>query len=122
MRIRFLVFVALLSLTLATPVWTAKPVYTPPPPPMPEEVTQDDAPQKPAAMETPSRGQLLYENHCMGCHESVDSIRARRHVESLSGLRVEVSRWATYTNLPWGTEEVEEVVQHLNIRYYSFEK
>jgi hypothetical protein len=68
-----------------------------------------------------SRGQLLYENHCMSCHESVVHIRTQQQVRSLSALRERVQHWATYMQLRWGREEVEEVVGHLNSQYYKFE-
>ena len=66
------------------------------------------------------RGQLLYENHCMGCHESVVYIRTRRLIKSLPELHEETGRWATYTNLPWGKEELEDVVEFLNSRFYKY--
>lgn len=120
-RATSVVLIALLSLCAAAPLHAAKLVDAPPPPPMPEGPDEEEAkPQKPALIEKPSRGQQLYENHCMGCHESVAYIRTRRHIKSLPELREEVSRWATYTNLPWGREELEDVVEYLNSRHYRF--
>jgi hypothetical protein len=116
------VSIAVLSLLLSLPVCAAKLIYAPPPPEMPDvQLEQDGTPRKPALTATPSRGQLLYENHCMGCHESVIHIRTRQQVKSLPALRAEVARWATNARLPWGKEDVEEVVRHLNDRHYQFQ-
>jgi hypothetical protein len=122
MRIRSLPL-AVLTLTLSLPALAAKLVDAPLPPAMPEgQPERDGAPKKAVKEDTPSRGQLLYENHCTGCHESVVYIRNRRQVQSLPALRAEVVRWASYTNLSWGKEEVEEVVHYLNRHYYSLER
>lgn len=69
----------------------------------------------------PPRSQMLYENHCMSCHESVVHIRGNRRTESLTKLRRRVSHWANYLHVRWGEEEVEEVVTYLNNHYYTFE-
>lgn len=115
--------IAALSLLLSVPVWAAKLIEVPPPPPMPDTpIEQDGTPQKPVKIDTPSRGQLLYENHCMGCHESVAQIRTRQQVKSHAALREAVARWATNINLPWGKEEIEEVTRYLGTQYYKFEK
>lgn len=115
--------IAVLSLLLSLPVCAAKLIYAPPPPAMPEAPLEEDGtPKKPALIDAPSRGQLLYENHCMACHESVVRIRTRQQVKSLPALRAEVARWATYANLPWSKEEIEEVARYLDTQYYRFEK
>ena len=67
-----------------------------------------------------SRGQMLYENHCLGCHESVLFIREKRTVGSLVLLRNTVLQWAVETKLPWGTEEIDDVTGYLNSAYYRF--
>jgi mono/diheme cytochrome c family protein len=73
-------------------------------------------------IETPSRGQLLYENQCIACHESVVHIRSNRGVKSLPELQAAVARWATYAKPSWDSEEIEEVTRYLDSRYYKFEK
>lgn len=67
-----------------------------------------------------SRGQMLYENHCLGCHESVLFIREKRTVRSFPDIRAAALRWAAETKLPWGTEEIDDVTGHLNRTYYHF--
>ena len=117
------IYIAALTLTLSLPALAAKLIDAPPPPPMPDvPLEEDGTPQKPLLPGTPSRGQLLYENHCMGCHESVAQIRTRQQVKSQPALRQAVARWAANINLPWGKEEIEEVTRYLGTQYYKFEK
>lgn len=118
-HVRRFVWAWLLALSL--PAGAAKLLDAPLPPPMPAaELDHDGTPRQPALTETPSRGQLLYENHCTSCHESVLQIRARHAVRSLPELRAQVGRWAANSRLPWGKEEIEEVVRYLNSRHYGF--
>jgi len=113
----------LLALAGTLPVWAGSSPQ--PVPPIQEQAIESpsiNAPrQKPVKPEAPSRGQLLYENHCMVCHESVVHIRTRQQARSLPALRAQVQHWVTYMQLRWGKEEIEEVVGHLNSQYYKFE-
>jgi hypothetical protein len=76
--------------------------------------------QKPVTLPAPPRGQLLYENHCLSCHESVVHIRAGRRAKSLPEIRAWVMHWSGYLQLRWSREEVDDVVNHLNDHYYTF--
>jgi hypothetical protein len=122
MRTRVMICATLLALAGTLPVWASSSPQ--PMPPIQEQAIESpsmNAPrQKPVKPEAPSRGQLLYENHCMVCHESVVHIRSQQHVQSLPALQSQVLHWAAYMKLRWGKEETEEVVSHLNDRYYKF--
>ncbi len=83
--------------------------------PVPAQAEKDRLP-----MPLVSRGQMLYENHCTSCHESVLFIRERRDVKTLPALGEEVRRWVRETKLPWGNEEIAEVVGYLNRSFYRF--
>ena len=89
------------------------------PPPIPGK----SAPDKPgnAKRIEPrfSRGQLLYENHCTECHTSVAHIRADRRVRTMKDLEAWVMRWAGQRKLQWSADDVAEVVDYLNGRYYQ---
>lgn len=111
--------VAALLLLLALPAWPAKLVEAPPPPPMPEGLP-DEYETQPAAAETMKPGQVLYENHCTSCHESVARVSLRRTLSSLPELREQVGRRADEARLQWSGEEVEAVVRYLNGRHYRF--
>jgi mono/diheme cytochrome c family protein len=108
---------------LATPAFAdIAPKPTPAQQPQP---TEGQGPQ-PATARVPTepgtRGQLLYENHCTGCHESVVFVREHRTVEDMQQLRSTVRRWAEEAGTSWGREEIEDVVQHLDRSYYHFPK
>lgn len=117
------VSLALLCFLLSAPAWPGKMVEAPPPPPMPEGLSDADempARLEPATVETQSLGQVLYENSCTACHESAAHISARRAVKSLSALRAEVAGRADGARLQWRADEVEAVVGYLNSRHYKF--
>jgi cytochrome c5 len=113
----------LFSLTLALPV-SANPRIeaSPSPQTVESQSARDKAAQKLPALPTPSRGQLLYDNHCTACHESMVHIRTRQQVKSMQELRNQVARWAAYAKLRWNKGEIEEVARYLNTRFYQFEK
>jgi cytochrome c5 len=95
-----------------------------PPAPSKEVVSQSpqEAPaEKSPAPRTPSRGQLLYENHCTTCHQSLVHIRTRPLAKTREELRKQVAHWAAYAKLRWSREEIEDVVQHLDTLYYKFD-
>lgn len=123
MHIQSRLFILLLALTAALPAAAAKLVDAPPPPPLPEhELDADGTAQKPVTPGSPSRGQLLYENHCMSCHESVAAIQSKQQLRTHAALREAVARWAQNTGLRWREEEIEEVARYLGSRYYRFEQ
>ena len=66
------------------------------------------------------RGRLLYENHCLACHETLAYMREAHKVRSLSDLRVQVIRWAQNQKLEWGKDEVNDVVNYLDNQYYHY--
>ena len=66
------------------------------------------------------RGKLLYENHCLDCHESMVHIRDNHKVKSLDDLRAQVIRWAQDQKLEWGEVEISDVVDYLDERYYHY--
>jgi mono/diheme cytochrome c family protein len=78
----------------------------------------DKAPATPAS--TPSRGQLLYENHCTKCHESLVHIRANRKSKSISDVQGWVSNWQVHEKLQWSTKDINDVTEYLIDQYYKF--
>ena len=67
-----------------------------------------------------SRGQMLYENHCTSCHESMVYIRSKRKVKTYKELGNWVSQRADWLNLGWSDEEKQVVRQYLNEVYYKY--
>lgn len=89
---------------------------------LPEQTeSQSKAESKPVVPATGSRGQMLYENHCQVCHTSVVHVRETRRARSLKDLEYWVTRWSGELKLPWSAEEISDVVDFLNRRYYKFE-
>ena len=121
MRTKSMVFAALLTLDFALPVCASPSTQPAPLPQKMEMQPTNDAPRIPVTMPEASRGQLLYENHCMSCHESVSRIRTLQHVTSLSELHAQVLRWAEYLKLSWDKGDIREVTAHLNNHYYKFQ-
>lgn len=111
----------LLSIGLASSVW-ASPRDLPSPPTQEKQPFRlSEPPRQPVTPPAPARGQLLYENHCVMCHESVAHMRPDRRVRSLPEIRAWVMHWSGYLKLRWGKEEVDDVVDELNRRFYKIE-
>lgn len=70
------------------------------------------------AQTTPSRGELLYANHCGECHGEQMHWRAHSVVADWPGLVSQVRRWQARALLNWGDEDIEEVARHLNDSIY----
>lgn len=122
MRTQHIVHAVLLSLGLAFPAWASPRALPPLPAPEQDALPAHESRQPPVLPAVPPRGQMLYENHCMACHESVVHIRSRQLARSLPQLREQVRRWADYLQLRWSGDEVEEVVRYLDRQYYRFER
>ena len=67
-----------------------------------------------------SRGQLLYENHCIVCHDSRANIREKRKSRSVADIEKWVFRWAQHLKLEWSRAEINDVIKYLNQHFYQF--
>ena len=90
-----------------------------PGPPIPRPVEKPEASRASPAV-VGSRARMLYENHCTRCHTSVLHVREGRRANSLKLLEGWVRRWSGEEKLNWSEEEIVEVVDYLNQRYYKF--
>lgn len=68
------------------------------------------------------RGQMLYENHCQECHDSVVHVRETREASTRADVRRRIVSFARFLELGWGEDEVTDVLNYLNARYYGFGK
>jgi mono/diheme cytochrome c family protein len=66
------------------------------------------------------RGKNVYEARCGACHASSVHNRNARKAESFENLRVQVLRWAAEVGGSWSQDEIDDVAQYLNQRYYLF--
>ena len=69
---------------------------------------------------SPSRGQLLYDTHCIECHNTQMHWRARKQAHDWDSLKAQVRRWQATANLGWTETDVTDVARHLNETIYQF--
>jgi mono/diheme cytochrome c family protein len=67
-----------------------------------------------------SAGALLYQTHCIGCHDQKVHWRDRKLVTDWTSLDAQVRRWQANTGLRWSDANVEDVVRYLNSTIYKF--
>jgi hypothetical protein len=67
-----------------------------------------------------SRGELLYNTHCISCHSTEIHWRDQKLATDWAGLVRQVRRWAGNTGLAWSEEEVVDVARYLNATIYRF--
>jgi mono/diheme cytochrome c family protein len=72
------------------------------------------------AQTVPSRGQLLYGNHCIECHTTQMHWRAGRLARDWDSLAAQVRRWQGEARLGWSDEDIAAVTRHLNDTIYQF--
>lgn len=65
------------------------------------------------------RGGLLYENHCVECHDSRAHLRNDRRANSLAEVREWVDKWSSYLTLSWSNDERGDVASYVYRRFYS---
>ena len=68
----------------------------------------------------PMRGELLYANHCVACHNAQVHWRQKKIVTDWSTLLSEVRRWQSVAGLGWRDEDSLDVARYLNALYYRF--
>lgn len=66
------------------------------------------------------RGAMLYDNHCLNCHEQLGQWQNKNLVHDRASLRFQVQRWQAQSGLEWGNAEIEDVTQYLNQLLYDF--
>lgn len=66
----------------------------------------------------PTRGRLLYETHCIACHNTQMHWRDGRIVSDWPGLVVQVRTWQERAKLAWSEADILEVARHLNAAIY----
>lgn len=68
----------------------------------------------------PARGRLLYETHCIECHDTGMHWREGKAAKDYRSLRTQVDRWQGNASLKWTPEDIESVTRHLNDTIYKF--
>ena len=67
-----------------------------------------------------SRGELLYETHCIACHSAQVHWRDKKLAKDWKSLQAEVDRWQRFSNLGWGVDDVAAVARYLNALHYRY--
>lgn len=73
-----------------------------------------------AQQREPSRGELLYNNHCIACHSTQMHWRTLRLARDWDTLRAQVSRWKGQVGLTWSEADVDDVTRFLNDSIYQY--
>ena len=68
----------------------------------------------------PSRGELLYSNHCIECHTTQMHWRELKQVRDWATLKEQVLRWQQIGQLAWDEADVDDVARYLNDMIYRF--
>jgi len=66
-------------------------------------------------------GKQLHDERCTKCHDDSVYTRQARFVTSKQALAEQVSGCAKNAGAQWSEEDVADVVDYLNTRYYKFE-
>ncbi len=68
----------------------------------------------------PSRGELLYANHCIACHTQQMHWRDKRLVTDWATLNAQVALWQERGTLGWTGDDIQAVAAFLNDSVYRF--
>ena len=73
----------------------------------------------PMTARSEDRGRMLYENHCVACHESTVHIREARKVKSYADLERYANHFAKLAGVEWSDAEKILVIEYLNRTHYK---
>jgi cytochrome c5 len=68
----------------------------------------------------PTRGQLLYNTHCIECHSVQIHWRDTHKAQDWDGLVKWVTQWQATLDLDWTRADITAVARHLNENIYGF--
>ena len=71
-----------------------------------------------AAAQDVSRGQLLYETHCIRCHREGLHERKNSKVATYGDLRYQVERWTKEAGRTFTPAEREDLIEFLDATHY----
>ena len=78
-----------------------------------------------SAQANEQRGKDLHDANCMSCHASLmggdaNQIYSRedRRVNSIDGLKNQVTRCKTTVGVDWPNDQIDDVVEYLNHNFY----
>jgi len=68
----------------------------------------------------PTRGQLLYNTHCVACHDTQMHWRQSRKAVDWKTLVAQVRHWQSAEKLQWTEDDITQVARHLNDTIYRY--
>lgn len=77
-------------------------------------------PTPPPVSDTPTRGRLLYETHCVVCHTTQMHWRDQRLATDWDSLVALVRHWQQQAQLRWSEADIVAVARHLNETIYRY--
>ena len=69
---------------------------------------------------TQSRGDLLYNTHCVACHTTEIHWRNDKQAFDWDSLKFQVRRWQGNAGLAWNDADIAEVSRYLNETIYNY--
>ena len=75
---------------------------------------------QPAPSATTTRGQVLYETHCIACHTAQMHWRDKKAATDWGSLKALVRRWQGSAGQFWNEDDIVAVARYLNEAYYRF--
>lgn len=81
-------------------------------------ITSTAAFAQPASAAT--RGELLYNTHCIACHSMQVHWRSGKMATDWASLLAQVRRWQAAAALQWSEADITEVARYLNNTSYHF--
>jgi hypothetical protein len=64
------------------------------------------------------RGRLLYETHCISCHDTRVHKRDSKVATNYDEIRAQVVRWETNVSLRWSDGDIDAVTTYLARMFY----
>ena len=68
----------------------------------------------------PTRGQLLYNTHCVACHDTQMHWRKSRKANNWKNLVAQVRHWQSTEKLQWTEDDITQVARYLNETIYHY--
>ncbi len=69
-----------------------------------------------------THGKTLHNKNCMGCHNDRQYTRPNRIVHTFGDLRSRVEFCDAAANANFSSDDLNDVVEYLNTRFYKFKK
>ena len=66
------------------------------------------------------QGEQLHASKCQTCHDSSVYTRANRFIQNRAALQAQVSRCTKQVRADWTAQQIDDVVNYLDRKYYKF--